>query len=261
MWRQSGTTQTDEHCRLDVGACGVSLEGTVLGAQNGTPVHVRYRVLAGADGVTTTVHVCFQQGLGRDETTLVRAPGGRWTVDGVDAPVLDGCTDVDLGCTPATNTLPIRRLRLEVGSSRTIRAAWVRFPELSVAAVDQTYTRLDEDTFRYASGSYAGKIAVDDLGLVTTYEEWQRTGGAEPGREPALPTSIGRGSHRPIGRPSPGRPAEAVDGPRGAGCCDPHKEVAMRLAPAGVIGHRSTLAPTAPRCDGDTPGSRPFLDS
>ncbi|MCB2175718.1 MAG: putative glycolipid-binding domain-containing protein [Actinomycetales bacterium] len=179
-WRQSGATQADEHCRLDLRASGVSLEGTVLGAQGGIPVRAQYRVIAGSDGLTATVHVRFHRGLSRRETTLVRAPEGSWTVDGVSAPHLDGCTDVDLGCSPATNTLPLRRLRLEVGDSRTIRAAWVRFPELTVAAADQTYTRLGEHTYLYASGSYTAELTVDDLRLVTTYDEWRRTGMVEP---------------------------------------------------------------------------------
>lgn len=180
MWRRSGATQAHEHCRLDVDASGVSLEGTVLGAQDGTPVRVQYRVVAGVDGLTRTVHVATQRGLDHRATTLTRSPDGRWTVDGTPARRLEGCADVDLGCTPATNTLPIRRLRLEVGGSRTIRAAWVRFPELTVTAADQTYTRLDEHTYRYASGSYTGELTVDDLGLVTAYDEWQRAGMAEP---------------------------------------------------------------------------------
>ena len=178
-WRQSGTVEADEHCRLDVRASGVSLEGTVLGAQEGTPIRARYQVIAGRDGLTTTVRVRIQRGLIRRGTILERASDGRWAVDGVDAPHLDGCTDVDLGCSPATNTLPLRRLGLEVGASRTIRAAWVRFPELTVAAADQSYTRLGEHRYRYASGGYAAELTVDDLRLVTSYDEWQRTGVAE----------------------------------------------------------------------------------
>ena len=36
---------------------------------------------------------------------------------------LDGCPDVDFGWTPATNTVPIRRLGLEVGETASITAA------------------------------------------------------------------------------------------------------------------------------------------
>ena len=76
---------------------------------------------------------------------------------------------------PSTNTLPIRRLRLAVGASKTIQAAWLRFPDLEVVKAAQTYTRLDELTYRYASGTFQADLAVDDEGLVTAYGPWRRT--------------------------------------------------------------------------------------
>src|SRR5712664_99467 len=39
--------------------------------------------------------------------------------------------DIDLAVTPATNTLPIRRLNLEVGQSQEVTAAWLKFPDLT----------------------------------------------------------------------------------------------------------------------------------
>ena len=77
-------------------------------------------------------------------------------MNGTPAKALKGCTDIDLGCSPSTNTLPIRRLRLAVGASSTIQAAWVLFPQLEVVKAAQTYTRLDEYTYRYASGDVRG---------------------------------------------------------------------------------------------------------
>ena len=87
-----------------------------------------------------------------------------------------GCTDVDLGLSPSTNTLPIRRLNLAIGASHTIQAAWVVFPELSVQKAAQTYTRVDEFTYRYSSGTFEAELGVDDDGLVTSYAAWHRTG-------------------------------------------------------------------------------------
>ena len=40
----------------------------------------------------------------------------------------------------------------------------------------QTYTRLDEFTYRYASGDFAAELSVDDDGLVAAYAGWRRTG-------------------------------------------------------------------------------------
>jgi hypothetical protein len=94
----------------------------------------------------------------------------------VAARTLKGCTDIDLGCSPSTNTLPIRRLRLGIGASSTIQAAWVRFPALVVVKAAQTYTRLDEFTYRYESGDFSAELTADEDGLVASYADWQRTG-------------------------------------------------------------------------------------
>jgi len=175
-WRRSDEVETDEHCTLTLRDSGLSLVGTVLGSDAGQPVRIEYRVLADPVGLTTAAHVRDLRGFATRTDVLERSAKGAWTVNGAAARALKGCTDVDLGCSPSTNTLPIRRLKLAIGKSQTIKAAWVRFPELEVVKADQTYTRLDEFTYRYASGTFEGEISVDDDGLVTHYEVWKRTG-------------------------------------------------------------------------------------
>ena len=49
-WRRSDEVQTDEHCTLTVRDGGLSLNGTVLGAEGGVPVRIEYRVLADGAG-------------------------------------------------------------------------------------------------------------------------------------------------------------------------------------------------------------------
>jgi len=181
-WRRTDEILADEHCTLSVRDSGLSLIGTVLGAEAGVPVRTEYRVLTDTAGSTTAVHVRDLRGFEQRTLAVERSTKGAWTVDGTPAPGLRGCTDIDLGCSPSTNTLPIRRLRLKVGASATIKAAWVRFPTLEVVPAAQTYTRLDESTYRYASGDFAADLTVDDDGLVMRYAEWLRTGLAH-GRE------------------------------------------------------------------------------
>lgn len=178
-WRRSDEIRADEHCTLALRDSGLSLVGTVLGAIDGVPFRVEYRVLADGAGVTTAAHVRELRGFEQRTLALTRSAKGGWTVDGTAVRDLRGCTDVDLGFSPATNTLPIRRLRLAVGASHTIQAAWVRFPELEVRKAAQTYTRLDEFTYRYASGTFEAELTVDDVGLVTEYADWRRTGIAD----------------------------------------------------------------------------------
>ena len=186
-WRRSDEVQTDEHCTLTQRDTGLSLVGTVLGSEDGAPVRIEYRVLTDADGMTTAAHVRDLRGFEQRTLTLERDAKGNWTVDGAKVRGLKGATDVDLGCSPSTNTLPIRRLHLGVGASKTIKAAWVRFPELTVVKADQTYTRLDEFTYRYASGDFEAELTVDDENLVAAYAEWARTG-----------VAIGQGDTEPL---------------------------------------------------------------
>ena len=178
-WRRTDEVRTDEHCTIAIRDAGLSLVGTVLGAAGGLPVRIEYRVLADGAGATTAVHVRDYRGFAQRQLTLVRDAKGNWTVNGVADRTLKGCVDVDLGCSPSTNTLPIRRLRLGVGASATIQAAWVRFPELTVEKAAQTYSRPDEFTYHYASGTYEGDLVVDDDGVVAQYGEWERTGVAD----------------------------------------------------------------------------------
>jgi hypothetical protein len=175
-WRRSDEVVTDEHCTLTLRDSGLSLVGTVLGAEGGVPVRIEYRVLTDGAGVTTAAHVRDLRGFEARTVALERDAKGNWRIDGEIVRALKSCSDVDLGCSPSTNTLPIRRLRLAVGATQTIRAAWVRFPDLDVVKAAQTYTRLDEFTYRYASGDFEAELTVDDDGLVAAYAEWRRTG-------------------------------------------------------------------------------------
>lgn len=178
-WRRTDEVRTDEHCTFSVRDAGVSLVGTVLGADGGLPVRIEYRVLADGAGATTAVHIRDYRGFAQRQLALTRDAKGNWTVNGVADPTLKGCVDVDLGCSPSTNTLPVRRLRLRLGASKTVQAAWVRFPELTVEKSAQTYSRLDEFTYRYASGTFEAELVVDDDGLVAAYAAWERTGVAD----------------------------------------------------------------------------------
>ena len=174
-WRRSDEVETDELVTMTLRDSGLSLVGTVLGAEAGVPLRIEYQVMTDGSGLTKAAHVRDLRGFEQRALTLERTARGVWSVNGEVDRTLKGCTDVDLGCSPSTNTLPIRRLHLAVGASQTIQAAWLRFPELTVTRAAQTYTRLDEFTYRYESGTFSAELSVDDDGLVTTYAVWRRT--------------------------------------------------------------------------------------
>ncbi|MFQ5948920.1 MAG: putative glycolipid-binding domain-containing protein, partial [Acidimicrobiia bacterium] len=110
-------------------------------------------------------------GPGPEERIAIEADGeGNWSVTEGRLLFLDGCLDVDFEFSPATNTLPIRRLGLEVGEQAATSAAWVRFPERKVERIEQTHECLGEDRYRYSSGPFSAELVVRDDGLVVEYE-------------------------------------------------------------------------------------------
>jgi uncharacterized protein len=109
---------------------------------------------------------------------------GNWRRDGDPVPALRGAPDLDLGFTPATNTLPIRRLELAVGEIRSVRSAWLRFPELRLEPLDQTYTREAERVYRYVAQvdgeAFTARLDTDAFGRVLRYEGLWEIELAEP---------------------------------------------------------------------------------
>jgi uncharacterized protein len=90
----------------------------------------------------------------------------------VPLPQLAGAIDIDISITPFTNTLPIRRLRLQTGQSQEILVAYVQLPGLAVTTDRQRYTCREPDRrYRYESldGDFTREIEVDGHGLVVTY--------------------------------------------------------------------------------------------
>jgi hypothetical protein len=150
---------------------GWLLSGTAVFAQSGRPCRLDYAIRCNCEFVTTH---CTVSGLVADahvRLEVVRAADGAWSVNGIPDPTLDGCIDVDLGFSPATNLLPIRRLAPAVGAAARVRAAWVRFPELTVEILEQTYTRAESARYLYESdgGNFRRELTVDATGFVLEY--------------------------------------------------------------------------------------------
>jgi len=99
---------------------------------------------------------------------------GHWTLNGAPLPLVEGALDIDLGFTPATNLLPIRRLDLAVGERADVRTAWVRFPKLRVEALEQSYQREAARVFRYDAlvdgERFQARLDTDAFGRVLLYE-------------------------------------------------------------------------------------------
>jgi uncharacterized protein len=176
LWR-SDDDGSAERFSARATADGWRLEGVVVLPIEDEPAEIRYHVELDPGWQTRQAEVAVDVHAEHRTITFVAHRDRGWTVDGTHAEPLDGCIDVDFGFTPATNTLQIRRLGLEVGESRTLPVAWLSFPALTVQPLVQTYTRLDTDRWRYGDEDFTAELVVDPNGYVLRYGNnvWQAT--------------------------------------------------------------------------------------
>jgi hypothetical protein len=186
-WRAEAAT-------VDLAGDGVRATGVQIGVDP-IPYRLDYELDA-SDGFVTRRLDVRASGGGWARRLLLRHDGkGVWTcatehdgeVDlaapGADAEAVAGAIDCDLGFSPLTNLMPIRRHRLheEPGGSDFVMA-WVSVPDLEVFASPQRYehVRTTESgaVVRYVDrGRFAGftaELELDTDGLVLVYPELAR---------------------------------------------------------------------------------------
>jgi hypothetical protein len=174
-----------EVAELTALGAGWRLSGVALLAHDGRPCRMEYDIECDAAWHTLRTRIRGHVDGVPASLDITRSAGNSWIVNGTPVPALQGCIDVDLEFSPSTNLLPIRRLALAVGSHASVRAAWVRFPDLSVEAFEQVYTRTGATTYQFESGggTFRRELTVDADGLVLDYPDFWRAeaGGTRSG--------------------------------------------------------------------------------
>ncbi len=160
-----------ESARVSQRANGWTLAGTAVFAHEGEPCRLDYRIGCDEAWRTRSAAVRGWAGGGDVEVRIEVDHAGRWRLNGLECPQVEGCIDVDLNFSPSTNLLAIRRLDLAVGDEAEVRAAWLRFPSFTLEPLPQVYRRLSADTVRYESGggAFVRDLTVDAAGFVTRY--------------------------------------------------------------------------------------------
>jgi uncharacterized protein len=176
VWRRVMDDRSFEECAVTSSPDGFGIAGRLIVAEADAPLVASYAIAC--DRSWSARSVTIEQRLNDTARRLTLARAGQgWLVDGAGDTRLDGCTEPDLGLTPSTNALAIRRLGLVVGQSADITCAWVKFPALSIEPSLQRYERLADREYRYtnvASG-FTAIVTVDELALPVSYERiWAR---------------------------------------------------------------------------------------
>jgi uncharacterized protein len=166
-----------DHCLLSRESGGLCLQGLVIGGADARTCAAHYRVQTDESLRTREVVLSF---IGGHELRLAADGKGHWTnaVTQDALAWLEGCLDVDIAATPATNTLPILRMGLAVGESADILACYLPMPDhfgapIAPVPARQRYTRLADGGYGYASltSSFATEFDLDENGLVKDYPD------------------------------------------------------------------------------------------
>jgi hypothetical protein len=151
--------------------------GTILTLAGNGAAEARYEIVCDRSFRTKRANVSVREATG-ERSLQITTEDGQWFENGRENHAVKGAIDIDLGWSPSTNTLPIKRLKLEIGqTSGEFIAAWVRFPDLTLQPLPQEYVRLSDRQYRYSSrsGAFVANLLVDEDDVVLDYEGfWQR---------------------------------------------------------------------------------------
>ena len=185
LWRRLDTPGHDA-CRLNRTDQGWSVEGAAVFLHHGAPARVAYRVECDHDWLTRAGRVSGWIGTRPLDLRVARTVAGVWTLDDATVPGLDTCVDFDLGFTPATNLIPLRRLALADGQAADATAAWLDVSAGALTALPQRYARRTRTAYWYEAPTvgYAALLEVTPDGFVRRYpglwEAEPRDGSTEP---------------------------------------------------------------------------------
>ena len=158
-----------EHLTLERNAGRITATGVVSGRAEGQAFGAWYRLAL--DSSWQVKQFCIHLTDSRWLIATSRQAGTWLDGDGRPLPALDGCVDVDLACTPFTNSLPVRRLAWQPGDTRDLDMVYVDFAGLQARPDRQRYTCLSPSHFRYEGlgSGFVTDISIDHDGLVSDY--------------------------------------------------------------------------------------------
>jgi uncharacterized protein len=176
-WRRLDVPGREE-ARIERTLAGWRLTGRVEADEEGVEARLDYVIDCHPDWRTRRAEITGQAGGAPARFELVADGSGYWTLNGAPLPAVEGALDIDLGFTPATNLLPIRRLDLRIGERADVRTAWLRFPKLRVEPLEQSYFREKARVFRYVAlvdgRRFEARLDTDEHGRVLVYEDlWE----------------------------------------------------------------------------------------
>ncbi|MBM7837332.1 hypothetical protein JOC54_000563 [Alkalihalobacillus xiaoxiensis] len=158
-----GLTQTESEIRVI---------STIIKSETAKPEKIEYSLTLTLDWQVKQLYV--KNSRYQHVIQLFQNEMGCWVNQfGEEIPQLRGAVDVDLSCTPFTNSLPIKRLPWELNQPINLEMVYVDASSGAYRKVTQSYELLDAkeefQLFHYKSGAFQSKILANRDGIVSEY--------------------------------------------------------------------------------------------
>jgi hypothetical protein len=171
-----------EHAVLELSSGSVRATGVQLGVDP-LPYRLEYRLDTTVGWATRRLDLEATGAGWRRALSLRRDPEGAWSFEadaagaqealgppGGDPLSVAGALDCDLGFSPLTNLMPVRRHALhEEAGAHDFVMALVSVPDLRFAPSGQRYEHVRPGVVRFAAGDFAADLQLDPDGLALVY--------------------------------------------------------------------------------------------
>lgn len=177
-WRRIDVPGTED-ARFEQTSTGWHINGELDVQETDASAALRYQIDCDAHWRTLSALIDGNCSGRKIRFAIQADAAGNWKIDSIERADLNGALDIDLGFTPVTNTLPIKRLQLAIGQTANVSTAWLRFPELRFERLEQSYSRQSDYVYRFDTmidnEPFSAQLDIDQYGIVTQYEGlWER---------------------------------------------------------------------------------------
>ena len=161
-----------EYMKLSFMDNKIDIDSTIISIENNIPYKVNYNISLDTNWVVKQVHMEIDN---LNKSLHISSNGkGQWfDGEGDEIHELNGAIDIDISCTPFTNSLPINRLKWKQNVSTNFEMVFITVPDMTYKKVKQSYTltkdAIEKREFHYQSGAFETDIQVDTDGLVIVY--------------------------------------------------------------------------------------------
>lgn len=154
---------------LSDGPDGYKLSGQAVFLDPRGPAALQYVLDLASDWSTRSGRVDGFIGGRTVSTHIVRAADG-WLVNERECGMAE-VLDLDLGFTPATNMVQLRRVALTIGEEAAFDVAWLGAGDDEVTRLPQEYRRTSKCDYRYTSPTFAynATITLAENGFASDY--------------------------------------------------------------------------------------------